>query len=152
MDLFEVRQQHFQLTTYFRVKKNKHGVQTVKIFKKDYIDKLFEQNKQQEDKFKVLKDKEINVMKTMWKPVSYRQLSQASIKAAIPGNKQQINMTTYKQSVIKKTLIGWDLKDRDGNPRPVSPIIIQKLPPQIFYELYDRYIEYIDVDEEEEKK
>jgi len=62
----------------------------------------------------------------------------------------KFNFIVYRDSVIKRCLKEWDIKDGD-NLIPVNSINIDRLPGEIVISLYNKFNELTNFSEEEEK-
>jgi len=64
-----------------------------------------------------------------WK--KYNDLQRSSLVSKGPVGADEIDWYAYKEKKIVSTLVGWDAKDDNGKPIPVSPDNIFKLHPMI---------------------
>lgn len=159
-DLLELNDQEIIINVYYKMTKNKFGVKHARVYKDEELNQIFskkDQNGQDlllkdEEKVAILKEKEIVKLQTKWKLLNFKQLNSIAQMAQIPGDKQHVNIVQYRELTIKAALKDWDAKDSAGVLVPFQQKLIDKLPDVVFHELYNKYRDYVQPNEQQEKK
>jgi hypothetical protein len=85
---------------------------------------------------------QIEVLHSKWKPMDW-QSEQDGLQASTYYNgakgQDDINWYTYRDLRLKNSLIEWDLKDKNGEPIPVTPESINKLHKDIANALINKF-------------
>jgi hypothetical protein len=97
------------------------------------------------------KDK-VEALTTKWSVMSWNDQNVSVEKAYSKSNRvtgeKEFDHVTYRDSIIKSCLKQWDIVV-NGQPVPVTPGAIDKLPGEIVMSLYSQYEKMLDYSEEE---
>jgi len=113
---------------------------------------IMEDNKAEE----LLKDeekaKEIEVVKTKWAMLTWKEQNEVmnmSSQATDPiTGEKQFNFLAYRDAIIKRCLKSWNLTMNE-KPVPVTPDSIDKLPGPVVIDIYQKFEKYLEFSEEE---
>jgi len=160
MSLIEFANQQIEIKLYYkRVKTDSGQSQFVVLNDKDgeiEFNKQEEFIKQkQENKEEITaEDREIEVLTTQWKVLSWGEQNKITKRAEkyTPAGVKDIDYVEFRDLRIKTCLQGWDLKDAKGNLIPVTPETIDMIPPKIIFELIERYDVFTEGTEEGQEK
>ncbi len=151
--MFDINEQPIDIHVYYKTKTNKYKIRFIKIISQDEIKVLWDGIQNESEQLQKLKSQNITDLHLRCKIVNYKQTSNSLIKSAIPtSQKGEINMTSYKQAILKKCITWWNIKDQAGNALQVSDTLIQKMPTQIFHAVYEQYKKITDSQEQQVKK
>lgn len=100
------------------------------------------------------KASKVEFVTTKWSKLSWKDQNDVSTLSyrdidPITGE-SKFNFIVYRDSMIKKCLKEWDIKDGD-NPVPVNAINIDRLPGEVVIVLYNKFNEATNLSEDEEK-
>jgi len=139
-------QQYIDLTTYYKVDKNKHGVSRITILKEEEYNQLKVDEKQ--------KDK-VKSLKTKWKMPNWKtgnDLLDASSYFSVQKNDMDVNWNKYRDARFKASLVDWDCKDKDGNPVPVTSETIDQLSQPVAIALLKQFDDETRISDEVDEK
>lgn len=160
MSLLDLSDSTFNIQTFYKIRKTPERNRIIVLEEKDAKKTLSDENISKEEK------ESINILNTTWKPISWKEqneiLDRSTSEVDITskrGNmtnsagdtKLQLNPYKIQEYRIKTALVGWDLKDDNGNPIPYRPELIDKLPVEIVMDMYNKYEFNVNLDEESEK-
>jgi len=115
---------------------------------------IVENNKAEELLKDEKKSKEIEVLVTGWKMLTWKEQNEVTELSSQTINAQtgekQFSYLIYRDSIVKKCLKTWNLTMNE-KPVPVSDDMIDKLPGLVVYDLYEKFERVIDYNEEELK-
>ncbi len=98
------------------------------------------------------KSKEIEVLKTQWSLLNWKEQNEVmsvSSQAVNPTTgEKQFNFLAYRDAIIKRCLRSWDLTS-ENQPVPVSPETIDRLPGPVVIDIYQKFEKLIEFSEEE---
>lgn len=139
-------QQYIELTTYYKVSKNKHGVVSIIIIKEEEYNKMkLDEN---------LKDK-AKSLRTKWKIPNWKvgnELMESSMYFSIQKNDMDVNWNRYRDSRFKASLVDWDIKDENGNPVPLTTETIDMLSQPVAFAILRQFDEATRITDEEDEK
>ena len=100
------------------------------------------------------KSKEIETLVTGWRMLTWKEQNEVTNLSSQAVNAQtgekQFNYVTYRDSIIKRCLKTWNLTMNE-KPVQVSDDMIDKLPGPVVFNLYEKFENLIDYNEEELK-
>jgi hypothetical protein len=98
------------------------------------------------------KGKEVEVLKTKWNPMTWKEQNEVMNLASQSVNPQTgertFNFLAYRDAIIKRCLKEWNITMNE-KPVPVSPASIDKLPGAVVANLYAKFERLLDYTEEE---
>ena len=98
------------------------------------------------------KSKEIELLETKWRSITWREsnevMEEATKSTNLSTGDKQFNFVQYRDSVIKRCLKEWNLKE-NNIPVPVTPQNIDRLPAKVIMNLYSKFDTLIDYNEDE---
>lgn len=136
-----ITKSNIEIRYHYVEKKMKSGLVKIK-FLTDEEAKAKLDNPQEKDTVKILN--------TTWTTLSWKKANELTqVATDADGN---FNNLKYRDLSIKTCLLSWDLKDDQGRDVPFNHKNFDELPDYVAMEIYTKYSEYINKDEEEEKK
>jgi hypothetical protein len=142
---------HEELLTiklFYTYEKNKYG-KVLKIFNDEEEEEILKSEQLKEG---------IEVIETGWRPLLWKDQNDImkssydkNISSPEGSGMGTFNFFGYQDSIIKKALKTWNIKDDNNNPIPVNPANIDKLPSIVVSTLYQKIDKLIDYTEDEVK-
>jgi hypothetical protein len=144
MPLISPEPEKIEIELYYKEKKINNGGSVIIVIDDEDAEKML-QDEEKKDKVKKLK--------TQWKILDWQHQNRITAESRVftPEGLQDIDPIKYRDLRIKSGLIGWDIKYNDKDV-PVTPEMIDKLPPQVVFALVQKYDQATTIDEEEAKK
>lgn len=131
---------------YLSISKNKSGATRVTVLGDEEGKKMYDDPEQKG---------KVQVLNTRWRQSRWKEENDLINRIQEPNpitQQMEPNWSKYRDLRIKLFLVEWDLT-ANGKQIPVSPEAIDRLPPSIPLELYDRYLKSLQAtDAEDEKK
>jgi len=127
-----------EIKVYFRKNKYRYMALTEKEYK------LL--NEEDKKKYEVLS---INMKEMTWG--LFNQLQDEAMVETANGD-SKFNYRVYKENRLRRLILSWDAKDKDGKVMPVNENMISHLSPSIAECILKSYDEITLIDEEEEGK
>ena len=143
-----------EVKLYYYYKQGKYG-KTLKILGEEESEKKLQEPPKPNDP----QEAKIEILTTKWLPLLWKDQNDV-MKKAYAGSKTgstqeeavvSFDVMSYQDSVVKKSLKEWDIKDSGGNPIPVTSDNIDRLPATIVTHLYQQVDRLLDYTEEEVK-
>lgn len=130
----------------YKVKKDGNYIPVLKVLEDEEL--LQYQNS---DKFKT----KIKTIKTTWSTVSWAinsEITKSSIKFNYQTNQNELDIPAFRDMRLKKLLLDWDLKDKNGNPVPKTNENISKLNSDLANALLNKYENITNISSEQLSK
>ena len=98
------------------------------------------------------KAKEVEVLKTKWNVPTWKEQNEIMNLSSQTVNQQtgdrQFNFLAYRDAMVKRCLKAWDILENE-KPVPISFETIDKLPGTVVINLYQKFEQSIEYNEEE---
>lgn len=166
--------QLIDIQAFYTLRTLKNGYVKVKVLNDKELEIIQRQNKDAKEEFdkkeldKKAADDEyeikeyetpekynVEVLNTKWKEISWddqNNILRSSIIKDQMTRQDELDNVSYNDTLLKRALVDWDLKDDSGQQIPCNPDTIGKLPYAILRNLMTKYEKIVFLGEEEEKK
>lgn len=143
-DVLVEEDQTVNIIIYYRCKTNVHNIRQYKILSEEEGKDLISKNASGVDS-----------ITTVWSIPSWKpniDLQRRSTFYSPQDGTSKMDWSKYQEYTFHSCLKKWDIQDKDGNPVPVNPENIGKLPTIIANALLDKYDKCLLIEDEERKK
>lgn len=127
---------------------------------KEEFDKKEQEKKTKDEKYEIQEYKtpekyDIKVLNTKWKEITWDEqnnILRNSVRKDEMTRQDELDNISYNDTLLKQALVGWDLKEDNGQEIPCNPQTIGQLPYAILRNLMNKYEIIVFLGEDEEKK
>ena len=142
MNLVDTDSQLVKITLYYKVK-DINGFQKVIILEDEKAKEMLADEKTEKD---------VNMLNTWWKVLSWQDSNNITNASKVTGEKAmpgELDYYRFRDLRIKMCMKKWDLKGDNGSDIPLTPDTINKLPVDVVLTLNSKYEELMNLDGEE---
>ncbi len=151
MSLIDISEQTIKISIHYEEKKTKYGYTKPVVLTDEELEELEKVSEGEEDK-----KRDVKVLNTEWQVMSWKddtQIARDSTFTDSVSGTSDFDPYRFRDLRVKKCLIGWDLKDDQGQPIVFRSELVDKLPSDFVFFMIRKYEEAIGiVTGEEEKK
>ena len=136
-----------EIPIYYKTSQNKYGTERIVIVPQEEALKIL-------DGIDDAAKEAISVVNTKWLYATWEMqnsIIQASMKPQGNNGDPEMDWNRYRDLRVKRLLQSWDLMFED-QAIPVTPDVLNRVPPQFFIGLFESYESYVGFSEEEKGK